>query len=173
MRSFLTTTKLLVDDDVFLSSLSSLPRSFCALLLLSMLTLMPSSSASARTTTGCSFGVVCVRYECVFILFFCVCVCLEPPEECLSVFFLNLSRPQVKKRRCAFFAKKKKTALGGRCATKSSNSTLLITTHGTVHSLLKTNTHTHTLHIYTHIYTHTEDVGVVFEHSDSHRFHLN
>jgi hypothetical protein len=60
MRSFLTTTKLLVDDDVFLSSLASLSRSFCALLL-SMLTLMPSSAATARTTTGCSFGVVCVR----------------------------------------------------------------------------------------------------------------
>ena len=29
--------------------------------------------------------------------------------------------------------------------------------------------HTH----YIYIYIHTEDVGVVFEHSDSHRFHLN
>ena len=116
MRSFLTTTKLLVDDDVFLSSLSSLPRSFCALLLLSMLTLMPSSSASARTTTGCSFGVVCVRYECVFILFFCVCVCLEPPEECLSVFFFEfVCAPTSKKEKVRFFFRKekKRRRLGG------------------------------------------------------------
>jgi len=161
MRSFLTkTTKLLVDDVVFLSSsLSSLPRSFCALLLLSMLTLMPSSAATARTTTGCSFAVVCVS-----VCFYSFCLCGtrtrsashqalfwggEIRNVARRTFFLNLCP---RWQGCAFFcfSKKKKDGAVGRCD-KSSNSTFLvvITTH-TVRYISLLKTHTHYIYIYTH-----------------------
>lgn len=53
---------------------------------------MPSSAATARTTTGCSFAVVCVCVSvCVFILFV---FCVEPEKCAFHQPWLEMSRDE-------------------------------------------------------------------------------